>query len=374
MSNAFVEIIKTAHIHNWCTMPYCSTCYAHDYRQALKQLEGKLGGGLAEALATLNPSELTKEHDWKGALHIAIMDLPYPLQLEEILKAWWPKFYEDIEFSDFVLYKILRYVPKKSDIRKNWIDNCIVLAKENKSFSLIESLLLVLRKTAFEHTELIEIAKEYAKSSDQMRRVLRNACGIELKNADCGKRRLLPVNRVSGIQSNKEGEETMANTREYRNIELACLSEFYEKQELTKVTVKSADQRKLFGKMELDIIGYSEKDKTLFLGEFTASGYFGLNGKDHHIGANRKLAESFLKLYICKQKEGEIRKYFREYQIDKIRYIFAVPKGALFLNGLTYQKEVFSLSFLELKQIDINSESKNRLEQSYMSARTENKK
>ena len=166
----------------------------------------------------------------------------------------------------------------------------------------------------------------------------------------------------------------MANTNEYKNLEAACLNQFYKDQDLLKLDIRNAEQRKLFGKMELDIIGYSNRDKNLFLGEFTASGFFGLNGKDYHIGANRKLAESFLKLYICRQKEGEIKKYFNEYRIDKIRYIFAVPKGALFLNGLTFQKEIFGLSFLELKQIEINSESKDRLERSYKSARAENKK
>jgi hypothetical protein len=166
----------------------------------------------------------------------------------------------------------------------------------------------------------------------------------------------------------------MANTREYRNTESECLRQFYQNQELIELGVETAEQRRIFGKMELDIIGYSKKDRTLFLGEFTASGYFGLDGKDHHIGANRKLAESFLKLYLCRQREGEIRKYFTQYQIDKVRYIFAVPKGALFLNGLTYQKQIFGASFLELEQMDIDKASKDRLERCYRSARAENKK
>ena len=164
-------------------MPYCSTCYAHDYRQALKQLGGELGDGLANALAALSPSELTRQYEWRDALWIAIIDLPSPLQLEGVVKAWLPKFYENLRFSDFVLYKIIRYLPKENAIRKEWTDKCILLAKDNKDFSLVESLLLVLRNASFEHPELIEIAKEHAKSSCQMRRVLRNACGIELKIA-----------------------------------------------------------------------------------------------------------------------------------------------------------------------------------------------
>jgi hypothetical protein len=186
-SNPFIDIVRTAHVLKWCTMPSCSTCYAHDYLQALKQLRGESGGdGLAKALAALSPSELTKQHEWKNALWIAIRNMTTPLQLRAIVKAWIPKFYGNLYFSDIVLYKIIRYLPKGDAIRKEWTDKCILLAKDTKDFSLVESLLLVLRKASFEHPELIEIAKEHAKSSSQMRRVLRNACGIELKMAYVG--------------------------------------------------------------------------------------------------------------------------------------------------------------------------------------------
>ncbi|MDO9528977.1 MAG: uracil-DNA glycosylase family protein [Syntrophales bacterium] len=182
MPDSFIDLVRAVHTHNWCTLENCCTCGANDYRQVLKQLEREADGGLPGALAALNPSELTLERNWKAALHIAVSDFLSSIQVESILKAWWPKFHEDIAFSDFVLYKILRYAPKRNDIRQKWLDACIILAKDNRSFSLIESLLLVLRKAAFEHAEIIEIAKEYAKSSGQMRRVLRNACGIEMKN------------------------------------------------------------------------------------------------------------------------------------------------------------------------------------------------
>jgi hypothetical protein len=183
MSNSFIDIIRTAHAHKWCTTPYCTTCGARDYRQAPKKLGGELGSGLTNALAELNPSELTKEHNWQDALLIAVIDLPLSLQLEGVLKAWLSKLHDDIAFSDFVLYKIVRHIPNENYIKKEWIDNCIVMAKGNKNFSLIESLLLVLGKSLLEYPELMEIAKEYAQSSSQMRRVLQNACGIELKNA-----------------------------------------------------------------------------------------------------------------------------------------------------------------------------------------------
>ena len=95
MGNPFIDIIRAAHIHKWCTTPYCTACGARDYRQALRQLGGEFGGGLADALADLSPSELVKEYNWQNALLIAIMDLPFSLQFEGIIKAWLPKFYED---------------------------------------------------------------------------------------------------------------------------------------------------------------------------------------------------------------------------------------------------------------------------------------
>jgi hypothetical protein len=165
----------------------------------------------------------------------------------------------------------------------------------------------------------------------------------------------------------------MANTQAYREIEESCLAAYYKNEELIKVHIDPKSQRALFGSMEIDIIGYSKQKKTLHLGEFTASGYFGLNGGSHHIGANRKLAEAFLKLFVCHNKEKDVIKYLDLYEIQKVRYIFAVPNGALFLKSLTYQNFIFSNSFLELKQIEIDKEEISKLEKTYRTARAENK-
>jgi hypothetical protein len=181
MINPFLEIVRTANNHNWCMTPYCSTCCALKYRQVLRQLGEQIEGGIADALADLNPSEIVKEHNWQGALLIAIMELPYQFQLENVIKAWLPKFYDDLNFSDFVLYKIVTRLSEDSHVRKEWIYKCISLAEDNKSFSLIESLLLILKKDSLKRPELVAIAKGYAESFSQMRKVLRNVCGIELK-------------------------------------------------------------------------------------------------------------------------------------------------------------------------------------------------
>ena len=184
MSNPFIDIIKTARRNKWCTDPECTLCGAHEYRLALEQLEKKSAGGLGKDLADLSPSELIKVCGWNYLLLFAVKELPLrQIRLEGILEAWLPKFDEEMAFSDFVLYEIIRYFPEESYIRKEWINKSIASAKDSKNFSLVESLLLVLKKDSFEHPDIMRIAMEYAKSSTQMRRVLRSACGIGFKDA-----------------------------------------------------------------------------------------------------------------------------------------------------------------------------------------------
>lgn len=183
MANPVLDIIKKAREQKWCTTPYCTTCGAHEYRNSLKNLAGPLGGGLANALAEINPQELFSIPDWQDALLVAIIDLPISLQVEGILKAWLLKATDNIIFADFALYKIVRYLPADNEIRNKWIENCMAMALSTKNFSLIESLMLVLQHNALNYPDLITIAKEYAKSSAQMRRVLHNACNLNVPAA-----------------------------------------------------------------------------------------------------------------------------------------------------------------------------------------------
>jgi len=108
-------------------------------------LADPLGGGLADALAEINPKDLTSILNWEGALLIAIGDLPISLQLEGILQAWLPKINDDIIFADFVLYKIVRRIRTYNETKNKWIESCMSIALNTKKFSLVESLILVLR-------------------------------------------------------------------------------------------------------------------------------------------------------------------------------------------------------------------------------------
>jgi len=180
MNNPLYDIIRKAHELKWCMKPYCTTCGAHDYRNSLKELAGSLGGGLVDALADINPQDIASIPNWQDALLVAIIDLPFPLQVEGVLKVWLPKTTDNIFFADCAIYKIVRHLPKDNETRRRWIEHCMTMALNTKNFSLIESLILVLRQDALNHSELIAIAKEFAKTSAQMKRVLLNACNLKV--------------------------------------------------------------------------------------------------------------------------------------------------------------------------------------------------
>lgn len=174
-SNPLYDIIRKANEQKWCVTPYCSTCGAHEYRNALRELSGPMGGGLANALEDIDLHEITWLPNWQDALLVAIMDLPISQQVEGVLEAWLPKISGHIVFADLILYKIVRYMRKDNATKNNWIVRCIDIAINSRNFSLIESLLLVLRREAWNYRKLIAIAKEYSYSSAQMDRVLRNS-------------------------------------------------------------------------------------------------------------------------------------------------------------------------------------------------------
>jgi hypothetical protein len=180
MSNPLHDIIKKAQEQKWCTTPCCTTCGAHEYRNALKDLAGPLGGGLANALAELNPQDLSSIPNWQDALLVAVIDLPISLQTEGVLKAWLPKTTDNILFADFAIFRIVRYLPKDNETRNRWVEHCMNMALSKKNFSLIESIILVLQQDALNYPALIAEAKEYAKTSSQMRRVLYNACKLNI--------------------------------------------------------------------------------------------------------------------------------------------------------------------------------------------------
>jgi hypothetical protein len=173
MKNRFLDIIRKANEEKWCVRPYCTTCSAQEYRSSLKELSGPLGGGLANALEDVTPHELTSIPNWQDALLTAIIDLPISVQVEGVLKAWLLRIDpSSISFADYVIFKVVRALPKNSEVRSAWIQRCITLSLECEHISLTESLLLILKKEAFNYPEFISAAKHHAENSHQMKRVL----------------------------------------------------------------------------------------------------------------------------------------------------------------------------------------------------------
>jgi len=155
-------------------MPYCTTCGSREYRTAVRQLAGPLGGPLCDALCELSVDELVRVPRWGQALQVAIYDLPSRSQVQTVLNAWLPQVGSSSRFDDVVLYRIVRALPKVNPVREAWIRATVPCAIATRDHSLIETLLLVLRSAAHLFPERVEVAAELATDSKQMRRVLKN--------------------------------------------------------------------------------------------------------------------------------------------------------------------------------------------------------
>jgi hypothetical protein len=174
MSNAFVDIVAEAAAEGWCLRPFCSTCGAKDFRLSLHRLRDV---GFRNTLAALSPEQLTTIVGWRGALEIALLELPIR-DVELLLETWVPLAGQAADFDDVVLFRIAKHLPPSSPARNQWIETIVQQALMNRYFSLIESLLLVLKRDALQHPRLIAASVEMARDSAQMRRVLRNVCQI----------------------------------------------------------------------------------------------------------------------------------------------------------------------------------------------------
>ena len=206
----FLEILHQANKNGWCGKVVCTTCGGQQFQTELDKI-GVLDGPLIESLATLHIDDLMALPNWMVALRIAWHEIKYDRsnQWEYVLKSWLdipfpnstfrsPQIIQDLygianqysylSFLDFVLYNLVRRtLSKDHKIRELWLNKCIDLAVETRLFSLTESVLLTLRDEASEHEELVNIAKLIADSESQeptqkqqMNRVLRNACSIEV--------------------------------------------------------------------------------------------------------------------------------------------------------------------------------------------------
>ena len=85
----------------------------------------------------------------------------------------------------------------------------------------------------------------------------------------------------------------MANTNELKNIiEPALLEGFWKILGAEPLVAAVTLRGDLFG-MKFDGIGIHREQRSLIFCETTASGFLGHLGKDFHIGATRKFADTF---------------------------------------------------------------------------------
>ncbi len=175
-AETFSAILHAAAESRWCVSPGCTTCGANDYRSALDRAIGVTGDGLNEELASLTRSDIEWFSQWPDALAIACLSIPFP---DDVLSSWMAKMGRDVRFDDVVTFQIVRGL-RRPQIRTAWLERAVPVAVEADDFSFVESLILVLKIQALKHPSLVDTAREMGRTSGHMRRVLRNACGVEI--------------------------------------------------------------------------------------------------------------------------------------------------------------------------------------------------
>ena len=162
----------------------------------------------------------------------------------------------------------------------------------------------------------------------------------------------------------------MANTQAFKLVEKELRQLFIKKHKAKLISCG-----RILG-MEFDLVAYSEEKKCLYIGEITASGYYGNQGK-FHIGGARKLAESFSKCYLIKnniENAGiEIRRSNPGLKWKKVGCYFIIPKGSEFITALGYRKKLLEAGIMNLEEYNLSAEMQDVLEKALKESREEQK-
>ena len=139
----------------------------------------------------------------------------------------------------------------------------------------------------------------------------------------------------------------MANNKNLKFVESEIRKIFFETFNIKEMKVNS-----LLG-TKPDVIG--KKGKDLFIGEITVSGFSGYQNKNFHIGATRKLADSFMKLFILQSEKVLIEKEL-SLEINNINICFIYPEESKFMQALGWREKIFELDILQKYPIAIKPE------------------
>ncbi|MBA3632043.1 MAG: hypothetical protein H0W58_04410 [Acidobacteria bacterium] len=172
MENQFAQLVQKSADLNWCVQIYCTTCGAMDFRNSLAEISQNDGSKLVEILSELDIEEFTQLQNWGECLRLAFYDLRFPFLQTEILTEWLPKINDNIRFTDWILFYVVRYLPDNNEVRNAWISKCADLAVESQDESSIESLIWTLRADLPKFKELSEIVKRLSSNSPKIKRTI----------------------------------------------------------------------------------------------------------------------------------------------------------------------------------------------------------
>jgi hypothetical protein len=167
MGNEYLQVIDDAERNNWCVMLWCTTCYADQFRSAVRRISD-----LQSALELLDLDQFTSYKNWCSMIRITAIDRRKSLNWNAILMTWLPYARSHVGFADKVLYQIVRNVPCDRETRSEWIALCVDLALHTKHSSLLESLVRILGPAAANHKNLVETAMESSASSALLKNAL----------------------------------------------------------------------------------------------------------------------------------------------------------------------------------------------------------
>jgi hypothetical protein len=176
MEHKFVRLIAEATAQKWCSRLHCSTCGAHDFREALAQECKRDPEQIVQLLATLPLKELFSVQNWDGYVRIAFFDLKSSALEERILTDWLSHAQTSASFADFVLFRFIRHLPNRKLIRRQWISSCLDQALLSRDSSLVESLLWTLQESANQHPGLVELARELERNYPPLTKPLQLYC------------------------------------------------------------------------------------------------------------------------------------------------------------------------------------------------------
>ena len=154
----------------------------------------------------------------------------------------------------------------------------------------------------------------------------------------------------------------MANSNTLREIVEPKIRETF----LLKNQIKPISRKSLLD-TKPDVIG--EKNNELYIGEITVSGYNGYKSGNFHIGATRKLADSFMKLFILKNKQVDIERELNK-KFIKIHICFIYPENSKFMNSLGYRNHIFDLG-LEKYPIAIDASTEKEIQKALTKSQIE---